>query len=140
MLQNLKDLKKKKIELSIPTNSFKTFPKEDKLEMEDSKRQWFSADSWKAWINSESENDGYSRTDGFCLSQSLLKTPKELDSGRSAFDTNSTGIRCNLELKILNDCIKNNKIEKIKCNKLFYDYIKCDELIKIERSAKYSNK
>ena len=49
-------------------------------------------------------------------------------------------LQCNLELKKLNECIKNNKIEKIKCDKIFYDYIKCDELIKIERFVKYSDK
>ena len=44
---------------------------------------------------------------------------------------NIKNIECSLELKELNECIKNNKIDKIDCNKLFYDYIKCNELNKL---------
>jgi hypothetical protein len=55
-------------------------------------------------------------------------------------------IECNLELKDLNECIKNNKIntlnkfKKIKCDKLFYDYLKCNDSIQIERTVQYSTK
>lgn len=45
-------------------------------------------------------------------------------------------IECYLELKELNECIKNNKIDKINkiyCHKLFYDYIKCNENIKFKK-------
>lgn len=90
-----------------------------------------------------------------------LNLSKVLDSGRSTSEiqnpvnlpdieilqmTNESKysspqlIKCSLELKKLNECIKNNKIEKIKCDKLFYDYVKCDETIKIKRFVKYSDK
>ena len=45
-------------------------------------------------------------------------------------------IECNLELKKLNKCLQNNKINtlnklnKIDCHKLFYDYIKCNGVLR----------
>ena len=52
-------------------------------------------------------------------------------------------IECSLELKELNECIKNNKIDKINkidCHKLFYDYTKCDDSIQLKRSIEYITK
>ena len=49
-------------------------------------------------------------------------------------------IECNLELKKLNDCIKKNRLDKIDCHKLFDDYIKCSELIKVEKYVENSTK
>lgn len=50
-------------------------------------------------------------------------------------------IEYNLELKKLNECLQNNKINtlnKTDCHKLFYNYIKCNEIIQIKRYIKYS--
>lgn len=120
MLQNLKDFKKK-IELSLQRNPGGFVPKAEPMDTVEPIGSAL-AGAYKE-LQKGLDSERYISEIIDPVDNRILKKTNEYKYSSPQL------ILCNLELKILNECIKNNKIEKIKCDKLFYDYIKCDELI-----------